>query len=282
MKYNKLFYIVLANFVFISCAGIRKTTIDDNNEKFNGEIELEEEVLSYVVERKSSAEKEEEIEIPYIEKKYSEVELTNFYIDKYKKVAISEMKEYGIPASITLAQGILESSKGTSNLTSRSNNHFGLKCHTSWSGPSVLHDDDEADECFRKYDTPVASFEDHSKFLVERYKYAFLFNYESTDYKNWAFGLKKAGYATDPRYAHKIISIIERFDLNKFDQKVKPSFRKSWAVVDSGNVYVVEYGDTLFSISQDNGVRMQAVKELNKMKSNGLKVGQKIRIPKKN
>ena len=139
------------------------------------------------------------------------------YIDKYKDEAIYQMKKYKIPASITLAQGILESGDGNSELAKKSNNHFGIKCHSYWQGERVYHDDDKKDECFRKYNKVRDSYDDHSEFLL-RPRYAALFEYALTDYKSWAKGLKKAGYATNPNYAKHLIKIIEENELHKLDE----------------------------------------------------------------
>ena len=139
------------------------------------------------------------------------------YIDRYKKIAIKKRKEYKIPASITLAQGLLESGSGNSRLAVKANNHFGIKCHLEWSGKTFRKDDDKKDECFRKYKSPEASFNDHSLFLTSRNRYSFLFDYDVTEYKKWARGLKKAGYATNPRYPQKLIELIERHNLDKYD-----------------------------------------------------------------
>ena len=141
------------------------------------------------------------------------------YIRKYRELAVREMKRYHIPASITLAQGLLESGAGKSELARKSNNHFGIKCGKSWDGPSVSHDDDARGECFRKYSHPKESYEDHSKFLRTGARYAPLFKLKITDYKGWARGLKKAGYATDPRYADRLIGIIELYHLDQYDRK---------------------------------------------------------------
>lgn len=138
------------------------------------------------------------------------------YIAKYAKTAQAQQKKYGIPASITLAQGLLESGAGRSELTKQSNNHFGIKCGSDWQGESVTHNDDARNECFRKYAKAEDSFEDHSKFL-KRARYQSLFELEVTDYKGWAHGLKQCGYATDPGYAGKLIKIIEDYGLTKYD-----------------------------------------------------------------
>jgi hypothetical protein len=140
------------------------------------------------------------------------------YIEQYARLAIEEMNEYHIPASITMAQACLESADGNSTLAKMSNNHFGIKCKSGWTGQSVTYDDDEKNECFRKYDTPIESFRDHSRFLTGSDRYQFLFNYDIADYRKWAHGLKKAGYATDPSYPDRLIKIIEDFQLYELDQ----------------------------------------------------------------
>lgn len=138
------------------------------------------------------------------------------YIAKYSDIAVRQQKLHGVPASITLAQGILESGAGNSYMAKRSNNHFGIKCHNGWTGDTVIHFDDGVNSCFRKYDKPEESFDDHSLFLVKGRRYATLFQLDPTDYKAWAYGLKNAGYATDPTYADKLIRIIETYGLNDF------------------------------------------------------------------
>ncbi|HVA98651.1 MAG TPA: glucosaminidase domain-containing protein [Bacteroidia bacterium] len=139
------------------------------------------------------------------------------YVERYKDDAIQEMLEYGIPASITLAQGLLESSNGNSPLAIYANNHFGIKCHLDWTGETYLKDDDEKNECFRKYASVLDSYKDHVKFLKSRPRYAFLFSYKVTDYEDWAKGLKRAGYATDPRYPQRLLEIIKDNKLYEFD-----------------------------------------------------------------
>jgi LysM repeat protein len=138
------------------------------------------------------------------------------YIDQYHKIAQKQQREHGVPASITLAQGLLESGAGQSYLSKSSNNHFGIKC-SDWQGEKIYYDDDTKDECFRKYSQVLDSYEDHCAFLKTRPRYASLFELKPTDYEGWAFGLKKAGYATDPTYAYKLISIVENYSLHKFD-----------------------------------------------------------------
>lgn len=141
------------------------------------------------------------------------------YIEKYKYMAMREMKRYKIPASITLAQGLWESNSGLSFLARRANNHFGIKCH-NWSGLGVKRDDDAPNECFRKYGSPNQSFIDHSRFLRKGNRYCGLFELKIDDYRGWAYGLKKAGYATDKNYPQHLINLIEQYDLQRFDQMV--------------------------------------------------------------
>lgn len=149
------------------------------------------------------------------------------YIDRYKDVAMEEMVKYKIPASITLAQGILESGNGQSKLARQGNNHFGIKCHSDWKGKTMRMDDDAPKECFRVYKNAEESYRDHSKFLKNGSRYAFLFDLKITDYKAWAKGLKKAGYATLPTYAPVLINLIETYNLQQYDEMVvKGKYKK--------------------------------------------------------
>lgn len=141
------------------------------------------------------------------------------YIQRYQVLAIEEMNRSGIPASITMAQGCLESADGNSELSRKSNNHFGIKCKSSWTGKKVYYDDDEKNECFRKYKTVEDSYIDHTNFLMDNPRYSDLFNLPPTDYKGWARGLKKAGYATSKTYAHNLIEIIETHKLHRLDYR---------------------------------------------------------------
>ncbi len=151
------------------------------------------------------------------------------YINKYKATAIKKQRQYKIPASITLAQGILESGSGNSLLARKANNHFGIKCHKDWHGKIYYFDDDEKHECFRKYKNADESYRDHSKFLTQKGRYSFLFDYSTTNYKKWAYGLKKAGYATNPKYPQLLIKIIEKYNLDKFDRRIKGDRQKTSA-----------------------------------------------------
>ena len=202
---------------------------------------------------------------------------TEQYIAFFKAEAIHEMKLYGIPASITLAQGILESGSGKGRLAREANNHFGIKCH-NWKGARIYHDDDRKQECFRKYNDPNQSYRDHSLFLVDRKRYADLFKHKATDYKAWAKGLKKAGYATDPKYPQKLIQLIERYKLYRYDIFDKKKRRKK-KIKQSSPVslsYTVQKGDTLYSISKRFNTTVTNLKSLNKLKSYELSIGQSL------
>lgn len=207
----------------------------------------------------------------------SYAEVVSIYIDNYSGIAKEEMLQYGIPASITLAQGILESGAGRGELTSKANNHFGIKCHTGWEGGRVYHDDDESQECFRKYKDPKYSYRDHSLFLTQRSRYQDLFTLKKDDYKGWAKGLRKAGYATDPKYPDKLISIIERYNLTAYDadvlgnpvNPVRPDDTKIGS-------YTVKKGDTLYSISRRFNMSVETLKEYNGLLTNDISVGQDL------
>ena len=208
------------------------------------------------------------------------------YIRKWAPLAVREMHKYKIPASITLAQGILESGSGKSQLASKSKNHFGIKCHTGWKGGRVYHDDDARGECFRNYPFVESSYEDHSEFLTQRRRYAFLFSYGSKNYKKWAKGLKKAGYATDPKYPRKLISLIENYELYKFDNVRKKDFKyvetkpqkQKTKKVKASRTYKVKRGDTLYSISKRFGMSVNDLKQINGLRSNTISIGQELKV----
>ena len=213
------------------------------------------------------------------------------YIKKYAPIAVSEMHKYKVPASITLAQGILESGNGRSQLASKSNNHFGIKCHTGWKGAKVYHDDDEKGECFRKYKYVESSYEDHSQFLSGRRRYASLFALRKTDYKGWSKGLKKAGYATDKNYPKKLIKIIETYELYEFDKirekdlkRVKKETSKTERKPKiktkkrAKKYYEVKKGDTLYSIARKYETSVTKLKKVNALTGNTLSIGQKLLI----
>lgn len=205
----------------------------------------------------------------------SYAEVVSNYIYQYAEIAKEEMLQYGIPASITLAQGVLESGAGRGDLSNRANNHFGIKCHSGWEGERVYHDDDEAQECFRKYRDPKYSYRDHSLFLTGRSRYAALFKLSKDDYKGWARGLKKAGYATDPKYPNKLISIIERYNLQQFDAQVLGN-TASVTRPDESKIssYTVRKGDTLYSISRKFNIPVDTLKQYNGLTTNNISIGQ--------
>ncbi|TKC00911.1 glucosaminidase domain-containing protein [Pedobacter cryophilus] len=228
---------------------------------------------------------------------------TTSYISKFKNIAITEMNKYGIPASITLAQALLESGVGNSDLAKYANNHFGIKCTTDWKGKGYYKDDDQKDDCFRVYNNPEESFKDHSEFL-KRKRYAALFELDKNDYEGWAKGLKAAGYATNPKYPDLLISIILRNNLQQYDrkegeiekikredrvlsdinnnipkEKAKDKPTDATAII-SGNKYVVQSGDTLYNISKRFGINIDELKALNNMTDNAIKIGQELTIKK--
>lgn len=202
------------------------------------------------------------------------------YISTFAETAQLEMMGYGIPASITLAQGLLESGNGKGELAMKTNNHFGIKCHKGWEGDYDFHDDDEKGECFRKYNHPMYSFRDHSIFLTTRSRYAFLFNLRHTDYKGWARGLRKAGYATDPKYPQKLIYLIEKYDLQKYDRQSRKNNYKNTTVVtnDASNIHTVQKGDTLYSLSRKYYMSVDELMKLNNLRSADLSIGQPIKV----
>ena len=222
------------------------------------------------------------------------------YIERYKNIAITEMNGSGIPASITLAQGILESGSGNSKLAKEANNHFGIKCATEWKGETILQDDDNKDDCFRVYKSPEESFRDHTEFL-KRKRYASLFELDKNDYRGWANGLKTAGYATNPRYAELLISLVERYDLSRFDRienerektirenKVMkeiainiPTEKKQETVKSPVvmKIYEVRSGDTLTSVSKQFSLSEADLKALNGLENVNLLPGQLLLVSK--
>lgn len=198
------------------------------------------------------------------------------YIHKYKDMAIEQMERYRIPASITLAQGLLESRAGQSALAVVANNHFGIKCGGDWTGPYFVQDDDERGEHFRRYKSARESFEDHSRFLLKR-RYASLFTLSPTDYKGWAYGLKAAGYATNPRYGALLVNLIERYDLARFDKRgsrrdmlrervgVESPYEHTVYRYNKNYYIVVRAGDTLEGIAREMGVSRRKLRRYNEL-----------------
>jgi len=225
------------------------------------------------------------------------------YIQRFKGIAVAEMNRYGIPASITMAQAILESGTGKSDLAKYANNHFGIKCTSDWTGKGYYKDDDKKDDCFRVYKNPEESFRDHSEFL-KRKRYAFLFELDKDDYKGWAKGLKQAGYATNPKYPDLLIGLIERYGLDEFDMpegayakikredkvlsdinknipnEPKKDREKNATPIIAGDNYIVQQGDTLYNISKRFGLTIDELKALNDMIDNTIKIGQELRVKK--
>ena len=249
-----LIYLIILILTF-SCGTKR---VIYNNKKNNSETELKSKKT------KNKKKKSKTVVIP------PKILNTEDYVKYYSGIAMDEMIQFGIPASITLAQGILESGAGKGRLAVQANNHFGIKCH-DWNGKKIYHDDDEEQECFRKYDNPEYSYRDHSLFLSNRGRYSFLFDLKKDDYKQWAKGLKKAGYATDPKYPQKLIDLIQRYQLYKYDNIVLKKKNKP---------YKVKKGDTLFSISEKFNMSIDAIIELNNLEGENLIVGQVIMIKK--
>ncbi len=220
------------------------------------------------------------------------------YINQYRDLAIQQMLRYNIPASITLAQGLLESGAGNSELAARSNNHFGIKCH-GWTGRKSYHDDDDTQECFRAYDNVYESFEDHSVLLSTQPRYSSLFSLGRTDYKGWARGLKKCGYATSPTYAQKLIGIIELYKLHEYDRATKyDRFMEQRTYKDTPaakggmahpihaynkNYYIVaREGDTFKSIGEELGLSYRKIAKYNERdKKDKLTAGEIIYLKKK-
>jgi len=222
------------------------------------------------------------------------------YIERFKKIAVKEMDQYGIPASITLAQGLFESGNGNSDLAKIANNHFGIKCTSDWNGKSYYKDDDRENDCFRVYNNPEDSYRDHSEFL-KRKRYAALFELDKNDYKGWAYGLKQAGYATNPKYPELLIGVIERYHLDQYDkpegeiQKIKREDRvlaeinknigteKKDSIIQNTpteKLHTVVTGDTLYNISKRFGLTVDELKALNNMADNNIKIGQKLIVVK--
>lgn len=202
------------------------------------------------------------------------------YISEFSEIAQFEMKAYGIPASITLAQGLLESGFGKGTLALKTNNHFGIKCHKGWQGDFDYYDDDEKGECFRKYNHPMYSYRDHSLFLTSRSRYATLFDLGARDYKKWAKGLSRAGYATDRRYPQKLISLIEKYKLYRFDRSIGD--RRNLTMVatqlEEDQRHIVKKGDTLYSISRRYSIPVEEIKRMNNMRDTKLAIGQELII----
>lgn len=194
---------------------------------------------------------------------FSQTELTREqYIEKFADLAIIEMHRSGVPASITLAQGILESNAGQSRLSLEANNHFGIKCKGDWTGNTIYADDDAPDECFRSYASAYESFRDHSEFLRKNWRYRELFYLPKGDYENWAKGLQKAGYATNNQYAKLLIKLIEKYNLHLYDEKPLPLQQREIEVNNKPAV-VVAQGETLEDIAKEKNISVKKIRRIN-------------------
>ena len=256
----------------VSCGSKKKITTKKKKAKTERVVTKREKPESSVKEREESVNNAPIVTAP---KPSSSGNITEVYIADFSVIAQRKMREHKIPASITLAQGILESGSGKGRLAVEGNNHFGIKCH-GWSGDKIFHDDDASQECFRKYKHAEQSFDDHSEFLTSRGRYAKLFELDLDDYEGWAKGLRAAGYATDRKYPDKLISLIERFQLYKFDQEVlgKTSSRPKNADIASNLTHKVEKGDTMYSLSKRYNISVNDLQKLNGMTNSNLQLGQ--------
>ncbi len=283
---KKIIYIFIL-LTIVSCGSSRNKRISQTKNRTNSTKTISNKKVTVTIndtKDSNSTETKEDLEATSkVSVTYSNV---NSYIDSFKDVAKLNMKQYGIPASIILAQGILESGAGNGRLCKEANNHFGIKCHKEWNGPSITHDDDAAQECFRKYEDPSESYRDHSLFLTSRSRYNKLFELDKGDFKGWAKGLKAAGYATDPKYPSKLIGIIERYQLHKYDNEVlnkTESIKSDSVVINENNtnnlsLYIIQKGDTLYSLSKRFNLSVEELKKINGLKDNSLSLGQKIRL----
>lgn len=273
----KFGFVLILGMLLTSCGG-KKKVASSKHQRQRSQNTLEDNGTAVVNAEKREVSKN---------KKNSSIfqDVSEKYAYEYAPIAKEEMQTYGIPASITLAQGMLESNSGRGSLSRRSNNHFGIKCH-DWKGEKVYHDDDRRQECFRKYRNPKYSFRDHSLFLSGRSRYAALFKLREDDYRGWARGLKKAGYATDPRYPRKLISIIERYRLYRYDEEVlgRKRGQKNEVAAEVTNtqktsaVYIVKKGDTLYNISRRYNLSVNDLKQLNHLTDNSISIGQRLYV----
>ncbi len=266
MRINRIVFAVVLSILVANC-GSKKGVVTKKSKSEKDEVVKIE--ASEEENEKESETEEKVVTITDTPEVYNSP--TEEYIAIYSDIAQDEMKQYGIPASITLAQGILESTSGRGRLAVEANNHFGIKCH-EWTGARIYHDDDEKGECFRKYKNSRYSFQDHSVFLTTRKRYHKLFMLQKDDYKGWAKELKAAGYATDRKYPQKLISIIERYQLYRFDADV---LGKEYKVNDK---HIVVSGDTLYSISKKFKLTVPELKSLNGLDSDHLFVGQVLYV----
>ncbi|OYX24378.1 MAG: N-acetylmuramidase [Flavobacteriales bacterium 32-35-8] len=267
---NKIVLIVLACMIF-SCGSKKAVTKKKDPRKTNTERVVIQKETPKSPEINTN-EKESGVNVPK-----TTISSTEDYIATFSAIAQEEMRLYGIPASITIAQGILESSSGKGRLSVEANNHFGIKCH-DWTGDRIYHDDDASQECFRKYVDAKYSYRDHSLFLTTRPRYSKLFDLKKNDYEAWAKELKAAGYATDRKYPDKLISLIERYELHKLDEAVIGyKYEKPVASNRTGaTTYTVVKGDTLYSISRKYDMTVKELQDMNGLSDNAISIGQEL------
>jgi flagellum-specific peptidoglycan hydrolase FlgJ len=257
---NKHLIILIFSVLFVASCGSKKKTVTQKRERTAAPAKIPESA-------------------GISSKRYADV--VEDYISSFAEIAKEEMRLYNIPASITLAQGILESGAGRGDLTRRANNHFGIKCH-EWQGEKVYHDDDRRKECFRKYSDPKYSYRDHSLFLTERRRYAALFELDRDDYEGWAKGLREAGYATDRQYPNKLIDLIERYQLNEYDAEVMGNSKRiandsrTIIVKANGKSHMVQKGDTLYSIARLYNTTVEALQKNNNLEDSNISIGQQL------
>lgn len=257
---KRVFIIFLVCFTVFSCGSKKKVTSRKSQKSTTNK---------QIVKSNESTPKEEETVVIDTPEVYANS--TEEYIAIYSDIAKDEMRLYQIPASITLAQGILESASGKGRLSVEANNHFGIKCH-DWTGAKIYHDDDASQECFRKYANSKYSFRDHSLFLSKRKRYIKLFSLQEDDYEGWAKELKSAGYATDRKYPKKLISLIERYQLYRFDAEV---LGKS---AGDNDKHIVKKGDTLWGISKKYKITIKELQSLNGLDDSEIHVGQVLYV----
>lgn len=290
----KLNYLLLLFFLFVSCTStqsvIQTTRKGDktysSTPRSNGKSSKKPSSKKNVENTRNTKSSENNVSETQILAATTRVKVTNdmilAYIEKYKAVAHTNQDKYCIPASIILGQAILESGSGTGPLSLYANNHFGIKCNKDWTGQSIKYDDDSVDECFRKYNNPYDSFRDHAVFLTSGSRYGSLFKLDKKDYKAWANGLKNAGYATDSLYPTKLIALIERFQLYKYDGESyftnNEVVAQSDVFVSNESFHIVTKGDTLYSISKAYKISIDNLKIKNNLLDNAISIGQSIII----
>ncbi|MEW4924398.1 glucosaminidase domain-containing protein [Algibacter sp. 2305UL17-15] len=264
----KRILILLFISVFVFSCGSKKNVVTKKNKRNKP---------TQVVKKNDPIEDKDEVKEVVAVPINTSLSTTQNYINTYKTVAQKEMTLYNIPASITLAQGILESSSGKGRLSVEANNHFGIKCHT-WTGAKIYHDDDAKGECFRKYNNAKYSFRDHSLFLTSRKRYAGLFDLKISNYKGWARGLRAAGYATDRKYPQKLISLIERYQLYRYDDEVLGVNSSARNFSEDEVTHIVAKGDTLYSISRLHNVSVEELQAQNDIDGTNISIGQILKI----